>query len=64
MRDGDRPHWPLAERSLAYLSPVALVYLLIAILAAVFPARRPLSRADRLAPGVYEMRDWRARFQA
>lgn len=47
----------LATRSLSGLSPVDLVYLLIAIFAAVFFARRPLSRADRLALGLYEMRD-------
>lgn len=47
----------LAARSLSELSPVDLVYLLIAIFAAAFFARRPLSRADRLALGLHEMRD-------
>ena len=53
----DSSLWQIAERSFTYLSAIDLVYLLIALFAAVFFAKRPLSRADRLALGVYEMRD-------
>ena len=47
----------LLEQSLSGFSAVDLVYLLIAVFAAVFFAKRPLSRADRLALGLYAMRD-------
>ena len=46
----------IAEWSVANLSLVGLVYWLIALVAAAFLARRPLSRAQRLAIGVLEMR--------
>ena len=46
----------LAEWSTARMSLVDLVYWLIAVAAAVFLARRPLSRTQRLAVGVLEMR--------
>lgn len=46
----------IAEWSIAQLSLVGLVYWLIAVAAAAFLARRPLSRAQRLAIGVLEMR--------
>lgn len=47
----------LAERSLHNFSPVDLVYWFIAIFAAAFLARRPLSRSERLAVGLFELRD-------
>jgi hypothetical protein len=47
----------LLAHSLSLLSPIDLVYLLIAVFAAVFLAKRPLSRSDRLALGLYAMRD-------
>ena len=47
----------LVERSMSYLSLIDLVYLLIAVFAAVFFARRALSRPQRLALGLYQMRD-------
>lgn len=46
----------LMERSNHYLFSSALIYWLVAIVAAVFLARRPLSRAQRLALGLLEMR--------
>lgn len=47
----------LAESSVADLSPVVLLYWFVAVVGAVFLARRPLSRADRLAIGMYEIQD-------
>ncbi len=47
----------LVERSTSYLSFGDLIYWFVAVVAAVFLARRPLSRADRLAIGVFELRD-------
>jgi len=41
--------------SLSYVSFVDLVFWFVAVFAAVFLAKRPLSRADRLAIGMYEM---------
>lgn len=55
LRDKSLP--ALVAHSLALFSPVDLVYLLIAVFAAVFFAKRPLSRSDRLALALYEMRD-------
>ena len=46
-------------QSMAYLAPLDLVYLLVAIFAAAFLGRRSLSRADRLALGLYAERDGR-----
>lgn len=46
----------LLARSLSLFSLGDLVYLLIAVFAAVFLAKRSLSRSDRLALGLYEMR--------
>jgi hypothetical protein len=45
-----------AEQSISYISFVDLVFWFIAVFAAVFLARRPLSRSDRLAIGMYELR--------
>lgn len=47
---------PIAGRSVSDISFVDLVYWFVAIFAAVFLARRPLSRRDRLAIGLYEMK--------
>ena len=46
-------------QSMAYLSPLDLVYLLVAVFAAAFLGRRSLSRADRLSLGLYAERDAR-----
>ena len=46
----------LAEWSVTYVSLIDLVYWFVAVFAAVFLARRPLSRAQRLAIGLLEMR--------
>jgi dipeptide/tripeptide permease len=46
----------LAERSMSYLSFVDFVYLFVAVFCAVFFARRPLSRSERLAIGLSELR--------
>lgn len=46
----------LIERSMSGFSLIDLVYWLIAVACAVFFARRPLSRADRLAIGLHAMR--------
>ncbi len=46
----------LVERSNYYLFSIALVYWFVAVVAAVFLARRPLSRSQRLAIGLFEMR--------
>lgn len=46
----------LAERSVSHVSYVDLTFWFIAAFAAVFCARRPLSRADRLALGLLELR--------
>jgi hypothetical protein len=48
--------WDLAERSFSYFSPIYLVYWFVAVFAAVFLARRPLSRAERLAIGMFRLR--------
>lgn len=47
----------LAERALDNVSLIDLVFWLVAVFAAVFLARRPLSRSERLAIGLYELRD-------
>ncbi len=46
----------LADWSVSGLSLIYLVYWFIAVVCAVFLARRPLSRSDRLAIGVFESR--------
>ena len=47
----------LAERSVSYFSLIDLVYWFIAVFCAVFLAKRPLSRSERLAIGLVELRD-------
>ena len=47
----------LADRAMSYLSFGDLIYWFVAVVAAVFLAKRPLSRADRLAIGLYELKD-------
>lgn len=46
----------LAEWSIANVSFVDLVYWLVAVFCAVFLAKRPLSRSERLAIGLYDLR--------
>jgi len=46
----------LAERSASCFSMVDLVYWLVAVFCAVFLAKRPLSRSERLAIGLVELR--------
>ena len=46
----------LFERALSNLGFIDLVYWFVAVFAAVFLAKRPLSREQRLAIGLYEMR--------
>lgn len=46
----------LAEWSISGLSLISLVYWLVAVVCAMFLAKRPLSRSDRLAIGLYELR--------
>lgn len=46
----------LADWSVSDLSLIHLVYWFIAVVCAVFLAKRPLSRSDRLAIGVFESR--------
>jgi dipeptide/tripeptide permease len=46
----------LAEQSMSYLSFIDLVYWFVAVFCAVFFARRPLSRSERLAIGLSELR--------
>ena len=46
----------LAEWSASYVSLIDLVYWFVAVFAAVFLARRPLSRAQRLAIGMHKLR--------
>ncbi|MDJ0906285.1 MAG: hypothetical protein QNI96_09725 [Woeseiaceae bacterium] len=48
----------LTERAMSHFSFVGLVYGFVAVVAAVFLARRPLSRADRLAIGLFETRGY------
>ncbi len=47
----------LANRAISYFSLVDLVYWFVAIVCAVFLAKRPLSRSERLAVGLYELKD-------
>ena len=46
----------LAEWSVSYVSLIDLVYWFVAVVAAVFLAKRPLSRSQRLAIGMLELR--------
>lgn len=46
----------IAGWSAAYVSFVDLVFWFVAIFAAAFLARRPLSRSDRLAIGMYDLK--------
>ena len=46
----------LAERTVSSLSLIDLVYWFVAVVAAVFLAKRPLSRAQRLAIGMHKLR--------
>ena len=46
----------LAEWSVSYVSLVDLVYWFVAVVCAVFLVKRPLSRSERLAIGLYELR--------
>ena len=46
----------LTGRAVSYVSFVDLVFWFVAVFAAVFLARRPLSRSDRLAIGMYELK--------
>lgn len=48
----------LAKWSVAGLSLIHLVFWFVAVFAAVFLARRPLSRAQRLAIGMLKLRAW------
>jgi hypothetical protein len=45
-----------AGQSVSDISFVDLVFWIVAVFAAVFLARRPLSRSDRLAIGMYELK--------
>ncbi|HNP36570.1 MAG TPA: hypothetical protein PKK10_12035 [Woeseiaceae bacterium] len=47
----------LAGRSVEYISFVALLFWLVAVWFAVFLVMRPLSRPEKLAIGLYEMKD-------
>jgi hypothetical protein len=44
----------IAERSVSYVSFVDLVFWFVAVWFAVFLVKRPLSRSERLAIGMYE----------
>ena len=46
----------LTGRAVSYVSFVDLVFWFVAVFAAVFLARRPLSRSDRLAIGMYPLK--------
>ena len=46
----------LAEWSISGLSLIHLVFWFVAVFAAVFMAKRPLSRSERLAIGLFELR--------
>jgi len=46
----------LAERSVSYFSLVDLVYISVAVFCATFLATRSLSRSERLAIGMYELK--------
>lgn len=46
----------LTERAVSNISLIDLVFWFVAIFAAVFLVKRPLSRAERLAIGIYELK--------
>ena len=46
----------LVDRAMSNISLVELVFWFVAVFCAVFFARRPLSRSERLAVGIYELR--------
>jgi len=46
----------LVEQALSNVLSIALLYWLVAVMAAVFLSKRALSRADRLAIGVYDLK--------
>jgi len=46
----------LAEKTFSNVFSIALLYWFVAVVAAVFLSRRALSRSDRLAIGLYELR--------
>ena len=46
----------LLERASDYIFSIALIYWFVAVVAAVFLSRRPLSRSQRLALGLFEMK--------
>lgn len=46
----------VAERAISNVSFVDLIFWFVAVFAAVFLAKRPLSRSGRLAIGLYELR--------
>ena len=52
----DNPMGMIIERAMANLSFIEFVYWLVAVVCAVFLARRPLSRSDRLAIGLYQLK--------
>jgi hypothetical protein len=47
----------LADRSISYISFIDLVFWLVAVWFAVFLVKRPLSRSESLALGMYELKD-------
>lgn len=56
LSQGDRSLSVLVDRTAAYLTLGNMIYFFIAAFAAAFLVKRPLSRAQRLALGVYRMR--------
>ena len=46
----------LARQAVSYGISIVLVYWFVAVILAIFLARRPLTRSQRLAVGLYEMR--------
>lgn len=47
----------LVNRAVSYISLLDLVYWFVAVFCAVYLARRSLSRSERLAVGLYELRE-------
>jgi dipeptide/tripeptide permease len=47
----------ITERSASYVSFIDLVFWFVAVWFAVFLVKRPLSRSERLAIGMYELKD-------
>ena len=46
----------VTEQSISYFSLIDLVYLFVAVFCAVFLAKRALSRSEKLAIGMYELK--------